>query len=401
MNDAMLLGIVPSAWLVFAGDVLRTPPGKEGGRKWRLLLSGGIALVILLALAIWLNGPVADPARVLFVLGVALCPPMCGVLVMLLLRWFASLRRHSSGTRIMAGVVTGVALVVTGMVAGIVPIPFFILLCALLIAVVWALWDWAGGRYPVLYIVELILLGITVATTDQQSWQHDPDWFAGLVQTTLYLWATAAAVVMAARLFQEIANASPRRDWRRILLMALLCIPLLFLLAYQMLLTSVWDVATDGLGGIFLWLLVGLTAIAAAMVLAWSLTGRRRWIALAFALIVPFVVSQAQAIANYSPSGEWGKMPGLLTERRAETIDRAIHQYYAGNGHYPRALSDLVPGHLVYVPPPLMIPGQTWCYEGGNDHYRLAYKYRAYFSSPISVRVHAAAGEVSQTPACP
>jgi hypothetical protein len=82
-----------------------------------------------------------------------------------------------------------------------------------------------------------------------------------------------------------------------------------------------------------------------------------------------------------------------VTEQRAEAVNRAIQRYHKQNGDYPRMLTDLTPRYLVYIPNPLIIPGQTWCYEGGHDYYRLGYVYRQSFSSPTSVRVHAAVGK--------
>jgi hypothetical protein len=41
----------------------------------------------------------------------------------------------------------------------------------------------------------------------------------------------------------------------------------------------------------------------------------------------------------------------------------------------------------------MIIPGLGWCYEGGEDFYRLGYVYREYFSSPASAHVYVAMGE--------
>jgi hypothetical protein len=46
----------------------------------------------------------------------------------------------------------------------------------------------------------------------------------------------------------------------------------------------------------------------------------------------------------------------------------------------------------------MIINGQDWCYEGGDDHYRLGYVDREHWSSPYLVRqVHKTAGEYLET----
>ena len=87
--------------------------------------------------------------------------------------------------------------------------------------------------------------------------------------------------------------------------------------------------------------------------------------------------------------------PAYVTEQRAEIIDNAIQHYYESHDAYPESLRELFPASLIYIPQPIMIPGQTWCYEGGPDYYRLGYVYRQYFSSGASVKTYASAGQPS------
>ena len=151
--------------------------------------------------------------------------------------------------------------------------------------------------------------------------------------------------------------------------------------------------ATDGLGGIFILMMVSVSAIAIAMVMAWFLPSKHKLITVAFALLVPLAMRCALWTGSYIPDGQWGESPSYITERRAETIAKAIQGYFQDHGSYPLSLNDLFPQNLVYIPRPIMIPGQTWCYEGGKDYYRFGYVYRQYFSTPASVKIHAASGE--------
>jgi len=111
-------------------------------------------------------------------------------------------------------------------------------------------------------------------------------------------------------------------------------------------------------------------------------------------LCPPLTMWCALWIGSHSPDGKWGESPSYITERRAEKIAHAIQQYYADHGSYPHSVDDLFPQNLVYIPRPIMIPGQTWCYEGGKGYYRFGYLYRQYFSTPASVKIHTTFGEL-------
>jgi hypothetical protein len=132
-------------------------------------------------------------------------------------------------------------------------------------------------------------------------------------------------------------------------------------------------------------MLTCITSIAGAILLYWSLQERRKRAARIFDLVVPLAMIGALCIG-------WSISPVTVTERRAETVNRAILRYYQKNNGYPETLSELRPWYLPVALGPVIIPGQTWCYEGGQDYYRLGYVYREFFSAPAMVRVHAAVG---------
>ncbi len=401
MTNALLYGILPAGLLVWAGNLVRTPTtSKKGAIRRLLLFSGMLALsVITLTVAISVENSSVEPLRVLYFLLIALSPALSGTIAVLFLRFSSDhIARARDTIKTLLIPLTALALLVAGMAADVLTIPGFILFGPLLIAVVWQLWGWAGRWHPVLYALQVILLGITVVATDSHfPVSETPFWLASFTQVTVYFLIPATAIVVAARLLLLSPSASRSTYWRRVLLSLLLCAPLLFLVGYQIMLVSIWDVATDGIGGLFLWLWVSVTAIAAAMVLAWFLPDKRKLIALAFAVMVPLCLLRAQDIGTYGPTGRWGMMPTVVTEQRAETVSQAIHSYYARNSQYPPTLNDLTPGYLVYVSPPLIVPGKTWCYEGGPNYYRLGYVYRESFSSPTTVRIHASVGNPPDT----
>jgi hypothetical protein len=170
---------------------------------------------------------------------------------------------------------------------------------------------------------------------------------------------------------------------------------LFLMIGYQAMLLSMWDVATDGLGWIFLWLTASTIGIGSAMLMTWSMQRKQLWVAILFALIVPSMLLEARNIGTYDQNHTWGTTPIITTERRADKIDKAIQRYYERNNEYPQSLSDLVPLYILYIPNPFIIPGQDWCYQGRSNYYRFGYVYRKVFSTPAFVRIHSSVGEWS------
>jgi hypothetical protein len=84
-----------------------------------------------------------------------------------------------------------------------------------------------------------------------------------------------------------------------------------------------------------------------------------------------------------------------LTEERAERVTQAIESYYAQEGHYPKDLGQLTPRHALWLPGPVIIYGQDWCYDGGNSYYRLGYVDREHWSDPRLIgRIYKTKGDV-------
>jgi hypothetical protein len=60
-----------------------------------------------------------------------------------------------------------------------------------------------------------------------------------------------------------------------------------------------------------------------------------------------------------------------LTGERAGRTSQAIETYYARKGSYPQDLWQLTPWYVLSLPGLVIIYGQDWCYDGGDDYYRL------------------------------
>ena len=396
MIHALLLGILPAILLVWVGSHIRSSAEDEKGvQRWLLFLLGVLTLLLIIhVIALFLSNRGSSFLLVFFV------PVTCGTVAYLFLHLFSEhmVWAHASVKTfllfliviflfimlVFAGDLTGIAgdLTVTG----------FIIFGGAFLALVWKVWNWIGRWYLAAWAVQMVFLCISIWATDGHTlFQEIPPWLA-FIKAVFFL-MPVLAIIVAARLFYLGQVGGQPKDWRKVILILLLVVSILLLVGYQIALASVWDVATDGIGGIFLWFQVSISGIAAAMVMAQFLPNKRKYLAIAFALIVPISMRFAFWIGTYGPDGQWGMSPVFVTERRAEMVGRAIQRYYDQHGGYPRVLNELVPRNLVYLPQPIMIPGQTWCYEGGDEYYRLGYVYRQYFFAPASVRIQVAVGE--------
>jgi len=153
----------------------------------------------------------------------------------------------------------------------------------------------------------------------------------------------------------------------------------------------VWDSTTDGLQ--YFWLFVPvMAALFAGVLLFIDLQGWTRWAGLMYALLIPALLLAVYAGAQRVDFRQ-------LTEERAGRVSQAIESYYARQGSYPQDLRQLVPRYLLALPGPVIINGQSWCYDGGETFYRLGYVDRGHWSSPILTgRVYKANGAAPALP---
>ena len=152
---------------------------------------------------------------------------------------------------------------------------------------------------------------------------------------------------------------------------------------------TLWDSTYDALT--YLWLIVPICAVLlSALMLSVLLPERTKLAGFLYVLVLPGLMIGTSAIAQRVDFRE-------VTARRAERTVRAIESYYARQGHYPDTLSELSPRDLLSIPKPMIIYGQDWCYEGGQDYYRLGYIDREHWSDPRLIgRIYKAAGELPE-----
>jgi hypothetical protein len=154
----------------------------------------------------------------------------------------------------------------------------------------------------------------------------------------------------------------------------------------------VWDTTYDSLE--YLWLpIIPIPAVLfSSVALSIALPGRTKLAGFLYSLLIPALMIAVSARAQRVDFRQ-------LTEERAERISQAIETYYAREGHYPQDLRQLTPWYVLSLPGPVIIYGQDWCYEGGDDYYRLGYVYREHWSSPyLTGRIYKTKGKAPDLP---
>jgi hypothetical protein len=273
---------------------------------------------------------------------------------------------------------------------------FLILPGVLILAIGWSL----GRRYGWLAI-SLSLLCLVVLGMFHYLMFHPPDYTAGpppLAIRVIYLfgfnvWPSLAIVLAGVLIAASLQPSSLRMEhvWpfhSRIgrLITGSLASVLILYLAYIIFWGSVWDQTSDGIFGVFISHQTALIAVGTGMIIALALRGAQRLAGIFFILILPVLFYQ-------SFEAGWDVSYHEITEARAERIARALEVYRDREGQYPESLKALTPRDLLYIQQPMILAGEEWCYEGGQDTYRLAAFYREHFSAPVSLRVYRMAGE--------
>ena len=153
----------------------------------------------------------------------------------------------------------------------------------------------------------------------------------------------------------------------------------------------VLDNTTDSVG--IIWLTLTAPAVILCVCLLFLHLLRRATLAgLLYAILIPGLFIAVSFLA-------WRTDYRALTEARAERVGRAIETYYARNGRYPQGLGKLTPRYILALPPPVIINGLDWCYEGDEAAYLFGYIDREHWSSPnLSGHLYSTGGAAQDLP---
>ena len=149
---------------------------------------------------------------------------------------------------------------------------------------------------------------------------------------------------------------------------------------------TAWDATYDPLG--YIWIVVPvLVAAFSGVLLLINLSRRTVWAGLGYLVLVPGLLI---AVSTFAQRVDFRQ----LTETRGGQVSQRVEAYYAREGRYPQELRQVKPWYATSLPGPFIIYGQDWCYEAGEDYYRLGYVYREHWSSPELIRrTYKTAGE--------
>jgi len=387
LTQLVSLGVFPAAIVVAAGLLLQR--GKSP--RCLLYLAGATALLLLLITIAGRLTPAQDswPG---FQVTFLLAPVTMGALTLVLLHW-PEARALGRGEQVLALLLGLVSVALLGLSLSDRRFALTLLIGpgALALALVWTLGRDGRPLAAVGVLAAFAGLGWYNALI-AGAWQlpESPGWLslpALALSYSLPSLAVALAAVMVSSALQpprpdQAGAASP---WPAVWRLAV-ALSLLGYLGYTIAWVSVWDQTSDGMSGLSLSLSAGLGAIAAGMVLALTASGWRRLAGLAFGVAVPLALFAA---FDYG----WDISYHALTEARAARLEAALERYHARTGSYPADLTALIPGELWWIPAPVILRGQGWCYQAGPETYRLGAVYREYFSTPLSVRVYASVND--------
>ena len=325
-----VVGLAPAALVVLAGMYVRARQADEKlARRW---------LFFLFSVSVLLYGTQLPVLRwEMYKFGAFLQPALVGTLVALLVYLGATCELWSRKTIWIT--LPATLAIVALMVYWWIETDPLVLLISAVTALAWQAWEWRGKRRWLAYLaLFLLLLMVCAGYLIPISWlMNRPKWFCGSILIgNLFVWPIVAVVLVARLVYASLAGDQPS-NWTATVIRLAVAVLLLLVIGDLIVTETVWVQAEDSLsvipGVVF------MVATAAAMLLAWAVTGWRRLAALVFALLVTLT-------ASYASGQGWRMSPTWLTETRAEKINRAIQRYHERQGYYPSRLANLMPFYL-------------------------------------------------------
>jgi hypothetical protein len=170
----------------------------------------------------------------------------------------------------------------------------------------------------------------------------------------------------------EIQEQPKNKDWTVVVAIAL-SILLLAKALHSFYWFMVWDTTTDSLG--YIWLPIPVLAVlVSSFMLFIALPDRKMLGGGLYLFLIPLLI----AVSALAQKVDFRQ----LTDQHAERLSQGVETYYTRKGRYPPDLRALTPWYVFPLPGPVIIYGEGWCFDAGEDHYRLGYIYRQHWSNP-------------------
>lgn len=254
-------------------------------------------------------------------------------------------------------------------------LPLIIVLPALLLAVLYGIFTRISKTAMV--VVSALVLGVLFLDAMGLISNHTvvSNDYTRAAYNVFYMLLPALVFPLAAALAQRGLETSKDEESMDIYLYFALAAGLVFMLAagifrYGVLVEATGHAFEDRLPFSHL-----LFAVAVGMLLLFTLHLIHRTAA---GVIIMFLIPAALMVAYTA-----GSLldPYAITVARAQRIEGAIEEYRMMANLYPSDVGELVPNYMLYLPPPLTGRGAVWCYQGGQDYYRLGFvNYKRYYS---------------------
>jgi len=390
--STLLLGgysflILPAIIVFIAALIDRSQDPEQPSRKRLLVyLSLSALLLAVLGLLIWFNPYGSEISSSL---------PAYGVLIVLA-PMLAYLLHHA---REFGGLWRWDRVLV--IVCSLVFLALFLLLwfadpVALTMLIVLALgialaWNLPRAGFVTLGIISLLTFATVILTTG--GWLYIPGVDAPgaslIALRTFTIIAMLITVLMPAGLLYAILRSSSSIKKSHILWNLVFIGILLTGMAYQAAWDGIWSSAHARAFEDHLPFIQFMLSLAAGIFLALTLRGWRRWVGPLYFVLVT-------AVAVVALSQGWKLSAFKMTEHRASSVNAAIESYYQENRIYPDDLAELSPRYLPVILPPVVVRTGGWCYQSGEEFYRLGYISGdfTYFDSDFRVETYAQAGDL-------
>jgi hypothetical protein len=379
------IAIIPAVLMTLAGLVFLR--GQKDSEPTPRFLIFYLVVCLLMLLTVYLLGPdeTAAPSPLSLELPQLFIPVVIGSLTIIVLSlksaFQAASRLRLPVILLAAAIVILLILLRNSRLA----VGFYIMPGVLILAALW----FAGSR-STWFAIAMGILGLCVILLFNWISVIQNQMRSAAIQilfALLFFLTPVLLAVMPSLLTMEglrKANVQPRFNKQNAPLFIFSLIMLAFL-AYAILWGGIWDQTMDMGFGFIAAPIAGYLAIGAAMLMTNKLEAKSRLAGLLYMILVPSLIFQAY---------ETGRKIShqTLTEDRAGKIAAALLKYHEREGRYPEKLGDLVPRDLLFIPFPVILLGENWCYQGGQDQYALAAFYREFWSAPVSLRVYASAG---------